>query len=503
MTNFWFCVKINNQQADSHRMMNSLFQWTGHPFADNGLAFMLSHCEKANPEDLDAADAVTMSALLSSVYLGGGWLKAMQNIFPNGALTNPAFSKNRAMPWGNVLLFLTQNLKPSQSSGSCICCGTRDAVRISPQQKKQFPNDMIFNKVYIPLVGGIPNFFPGGVMGADFCANCVFLIQCAPLAFYTANCDEKRFLLVHSNSPKVMTRWSKRANHALEEQQTMGEMTGPFNEDYRNATNAFFHIVESVLGELDLEERDKYTTVSLYHFDNYNQPKSTPLKIYAMPAPVFRFLLEVANSPLYGSWKTVVGRNYFFVNKDRTPIPLSLQEGDEKRKFTRNLVFENLIAGKSISSRFLSKRQRLVYAPWELLALYLKEVRSMTNERLDTIKRVADDIALVIRNGKKARIADLESAKSYASFRNVLLRCIKDRLRADAALPLFSLDEYVEQLFPEGAASWRETQDLLLFRLYEQLHDFLKKEGVPQTDIDKENPELDSDNETDPELVTA
>lgn len=483
--------------------MENIFQWTGHPFADSGLAAMLCYCEKQAPEKLDATDAATMSALLLSVYLKGGWLKAMQNIFPNGALTNPAFSKNRAVPWGNALSFLTQNLQPAQASGSCICCGSRDTVRVSASQKKQFPNDMTFNKVYIPLVGGIPNFFPGGVMGADFCANCVFLIQCAPLGFYTANCDEKRFLLVHSSSPKVMTRWSKRTLNSLNTQITLGEMTGPFNDGYKNATNAFFHIVDLVLGELDLQERDKFTSVSLYHFDNYNQPKPTPLKIYAMPAPVFRFLLEIANSPLKSNWNYVVARNYFFI-KDKTPIPIEIKAGEEeKAKFTRNLVFENLLAGKSISSRFFSKRQRATFAPWELLTLYLKEIRSMPNERLETLKRVADEIAEVIRNGKKSRLAELETAKSYASFRNVLLRCIKDRLRADASLPLFSFDEYVEQLFPDGAASWRETQDLLLFRLYEGLHDFLKKEGVPRTDVD-ETPEIGADEKVeDLELTTA
>ena len=28
-------------------------------------------------------------------------------------------------------------------------------------------------------------------------------------------------------------------------------------------------------------------------------------------------------------------------------------------------------------------------------------------------------------------------------------------------------------LFPEGNKTWRETQDLLLFRIYENLHDWL------------------------------
>jgi CRISPR-associated protein Cst1 len=37
---------------------------------------------------------------------------------------------------------------------------------------------------------------------------------------------------------------------------------------------------------------------------------------------------------------------------------------------------------------------------------------------------------------------------------------------------LFTFDDYVKYLFPE-VKFWRETQDLLLFRIYENLHEWL------------------------------
>lgn len=476
----------------------NLFTWTGNPFADTGLSAILAHSRKKQPEDLTLDDVNSLNKMLLQLYLTPEWLKAMQNIFPNGALTNPAFSKTRATVWKGVLDFLTDELKPAQEAGSCICCGQRDAVRLPASDKRKLANNMVFSKVYVPLNGGVPNFFPGGQMGADFCANCVYAIQCAPLNLYTANCDEKRFLAVHSNSPDILLDYAREAAKDVNVQLSTGQFSGPFNQGYRNAHNAFFHLVDLILSERDWDEDDRYASIALYHFDNYNQPKLKPLQIYSMPALVFRFLIEVKNVGLLYDWQQLVRRNYYFT-KNKKKIPLAL--GDDKaeeRKSKSNLVHENLLADVSIVSRFISRRSRRVNAPWPLLALYLKEVRSMKNQRLETIKRVGDDLADLIRNVNKNRLGDLERAANYNSFRNVLRLCVKDRLRANALTPLFSYEEYVEQLFPEGNLGWRETQDLLLFRIYEQLHDFLKKEPdiVP---ADKEPDEAleTADTETD------
>ena len=104
----------------------------------------------------------------------------------------------------------------------------------------------------------------------------------------------------------------------------------------------------------------------------------------------------------------------------------------------------------------------------------------MDQARIDTIRRVADEVVEVITtlaNGKK-RLNTLERADNYGWFRNVLLRLMKDRIAAGKEQPLFSFDEYVERLFPDGALGWKETQDLILFRVYEKLHKWLLKEGI-------------------------
>ncbi len=43
--------------------------------------------------------------------------------------------------------------------------------------------------------------------------------------------------------------------------------------------------------------------------------------------------------------------------------------------------------------------------------------------------------------------------------------------------PLFTFDDYVNYLFPEGNLTWRETQDLILFRMYEKLQPWIIQQG--------------------------
>lgn len=127
----------------------------------------------------------------------------------------------------------------------------------------------------------------------------------------------------------------------------------------------------------------------------------------------------------------------------------------------------------------------------------------MEQTRLEKIKQVGDLIAKCIReSGSDKRLTRLERAKSYEACRNVLLYIIRERIKQGTSTPLFSLDDYVEHLFPESedftATPWRETRDLLLFRVYEQLHNWLQEQGF--VDFDEDNT-LDADDASDTELT--
>ena len=61
----------------------------------------------------------------------------------------------------------------------------------------------------------------------------------------------------------------------------------------------------------------------------------------------------------------------------------------------------------------------------------------------------------------------LERAKSYGECRNILRYVIRDRIQQGAPEPLFSIDDYMEHLFPASdtfaATPWRETRESATF----------------------------------------
>lgn len=120
----------------------------------------------------------------------------------------------------------------------------------------------------------------------------------------------------------------------------------------------------------------------------------------------------------------------------------------------------------------------------------------MEQTQLKKIKQVGDLIAECIqKSGRDRRLMQLERAKSYGECRNILRYVIRDRIQQGAPEPLFSIDDYMEHLFPASdtfaATPWRETRDLLLFRIYEQLHNWLQEQGFIDFD---EDDTLDVDN---------
>jgi CRISPR-associated protein Cst1 len=86
----------------------------------------------------------------------------------------------------------------------------------------------------------------------------------------------------------------------------------------------------------------------------------------------------------------------------------------------------------------------------------------------------------------------LEKAENYNWFRNVLLRFVKDQIAQRKDEPLFTFEEYVDQLFPDGALGWKETQDLILFRIYEKLHSWLIQQGVAE-ELKEEEQEMEAE----------
>ena len=457
----------------------------GNPFVDAGVCGI---CEwlgpTVQPEQVTVADLEqVVNDVAPIMQTDAGWAN-LHGIFPNSVLTNPAYRKhNQVELLKNECQDYLNTISELEQSGDCIGCGRR-AV------------NTWLSKTNVPLTGSgkLRNFFPTFAEGAGYCSACALAIQLAPLAFVATG---GKFLTLHSNSWRALRTWTRRCIADVQSQQVRQEITGCFNPGYKNPRNGLFYMTQEMV-QFEEMRTDENVSMQVYCFTNYNQ--GPELEIFHMPAPVFRFLRYASQGEFKTAWSKIVRSGYRKVNWAKV-------KSEEDYKNRPNLVYENLLQGRSILRSFLNQRARKPRGNWELLSLYLKEVRNMEPARLATIKQVGDSIAASIRKSGRAtgmrRLRDLEEAQTYGECRNVLLRIIRDRIEQKEEEPLFSLEGYVQHLFissdnatswsdeldgdeldeeqkeqllhfaSDNVTFWRETRDLLLFRLYEQLHDWL------------------------------
>lgn len=454
-----------------------IFSWTGNPWVDGGISAIQEWSKKHKPEDILMNDIEDISKTLLDIYMTDSWRANLYSVFPNHPVTQSYGIKTKGIPddqlrsniaklrkkqkegFRKLLNDLTSNIALLEEKGNCIACGRRNV-------KKQR------NRMHIPLTGYEgSHFFSYKTNGADYCDTCTFAVQCSPLLYYACG----KLLLLHSNSYTVMQYWARRCIAEVHKQIATHNFSGCFNERYTNPINALFHITQDLILTHDEQWINENASIRIYHFTNYNQ--GPELDMYDLPSPIFCFLTYIRQHQRYLDWLKVVRKGY---------RNMEGKNEDEYRNH-RNSVFTALLDGRSIINYFYDSKTKSVIGNWSLIRYYLKEVLSMNEKRIEAIRSLGDSVAEIIKtsvNGKR-RLGQIERATSYASFRNVLLRLMRDSVVLKSDTPLLLFDDYTEHLFPDGSMGWKETQDLLLFRLYEILHDWLISEGVVKEEMEE------------------
>ncbi len=423
----------------------TFLNFTGNPFVDAGIYAIEAYYGKdfslLTPEELEnKIDEIV------ELYMTEGWKKNIYSVFTgNSKFTNPSI-KNKKESSEKYLKDLLEKFSLPDNSGSCIACGRRNALPIRKREE-------------IPLTGSgkLINFFSGASEGERYCPVCTFAVQFLPLFLYSLG---KYFLLFHSVSHKIMQIWAKNGIKNIREQNSANNYTGCMQDEYKNGENALFHIVEETIREQEDILPEENPSITAYIFSNYGQ-NPPPMRMIHLPNNVFRFLVYIQRIDNV-SWRKIVHKGYGILKKE------------DDYKWRNNRVYKNLLDGVSIIRFFLSKDKNTI-GNWEIFSYYLKEVREMDEKRIDVLKKVGDKIANYIeKSDNTKRLFTLETAKSYEGIRNILLKITKDMITNGMDVPLFTTDEFLNDLFPEGALKWKETRDILLFRIYEKLSDYLK-----------------------------
>ena len=457
----------------------------GNPFVDAGICGICEWLGQGiQPEQITKADLKKI--VEEFVPMAANWEKWNAIFTINHVLTN-AKPSDRVPKFKNRLICYIDEMVELSQVGDCIGCGRRDVGSIP-----------LLNRTGVPLTGGKnSNFFPVFSEGAGYCPACSFAIQFLPFSLVATGKNGGRFLMLHSKSWELMRLWTIRCIAGVKQRYSQQQSGGCFKPDYENSRNGLFYMVREMMSEIkEMQLYDEIAgdvSMEVYSFTNDNNYPGADF--FYIPSPVFNFLYYAEQNPHTEAWHEIVKSGYV--------------RGKSEKDFrkTKNRVYEYLLEDRSIRVFFLSKRTQEHRGNWELLSLYLEKVKNMNSARIDKIKQVGDKIAKSIHeSGKRgeSRLREFADAETYAECRSVLLRISEDRIyEQKEPEPLFSFDDCMEHLFiasddalswsdeldddelddeqkeqlmhsmNDNVRFWRETRDLLLFRIYEKLHNWL------------------------------
>jgi len=447
-----------NKPSEKSPENPSLFHWTGHPFTDAGLVALLLLSGKEKPEELTEEDVEKAVEFASQLYArkewSSGYIHAM--MLPNSGIlmANPSMSKKRTPEAikANLLALLSEPEDPEDPNApTCEICGRRHA-RLKPVYRSDFP---------LVGTGGVPNYFPSGKDGANICSHCLFLSQMMPLIAYRL----PRVLVIHAYPYELMLEFHREALDDVRKTELASVA-----RNFRRPENFLFEKLIEIGTSLETGKLEN-ASITLYYFVNNNQGQEVDV-IY-IPNPVLRFVAFAARVDRRG-WNNIVAMGW-----RRRP------SGDEVEEFKRrypNDVYARLLSGKSILPYFIDPHSRRANSSWRLLSFYCSEVLGLDKDALEFVKRVADRIVETLEklpdNKLSRRVRELERAEKLYQFEGFFIRVEKDRQELGIPGALMGFDDFARILTSYGEdlnVSWKTVRNLLLFRIYERLHDKLMK----------------------------
>ncbi len=428
---------------------NKIFELTGTPFVDVGIVTLCRLSGKKKPEDLSFNDLVSASNRIVEIYLSEKWNKSLYSVFPNSLLTNPSSKKkgNIKQKYFEFLEDLIQNFNiDTVDKKICISCGRYNVYQ--PRLRMD-----------IPMLGSgdLLNFFPAAQRGADYCNACTFAVQFFPVSMRSGT----ELFSIHSASICILRSWTIAPVQMINNDLALGSLTGPLLTKSNSPENALFDFSNEIILELEENECSEEisdSSVDLFQFSNFQQ--NAKLRIYSLPSKIFKFLFDIQHDYDFRSdWTTIVSRNYKR-KKNNNEIDYNKQ----------NALYKSLLDGRSIVHFFIDTSKKENLCGWKLVELYLERLENMEKERIEKIKEIADGIGdYFISGGYTKSFHNFENCKTYPEFRNQMRKILKGWISSSHEGVPFTFDDYVNYLIPEGIIDWKDTRDLLLFRIYEKM----------------------------------
>jgi CRISPR-associated protein Cst1 len=474
------------------------FYWTGHPFVDAGLAFILLYIGKQTPKEIEYENIKDAISFASNLYSKPEFAKYLTRIFRNNnpiLMINPSmrrFSTPNKLEDSLSQLF---NLIPllNEENSKCQYCGFRRKIsgmelrQVVPSKDKSKPKEVCGDVFPLLGTGGMRNFFPfANSLGADICASCLFLSQMMPLSTYAIQNKKGTVIgifLIHAYPFDKMLEFSVESINHTKENSLFSDARG-----FRRPENFFFKKLIEITRKVESGSSFwKNTTVTLYYFINGNRSGEQWVDIMYIPTPVLKFI-AFAGEMDYNGWKNILNRGWLIKkSKNKTSF------GDLEKGYS-NRVYSKLLNEEIILPYFLNIQKKEANAKWRLLEFYCLEVLGLDKDTLEFVKDVGDKIIGTVEsledNQLRKTIRELENAKRLYQFENFFIRLEKIRQQNGIPNSLLTFDEFSTILTGYGEEmyiSWYIVKNLLLFRIYEKLHNRLMKADSEEKDEETEN----------------
>jgi len=488
---------------DSHEKIG--LEWTGHPFADVGVATLCAMVGKQNPADLTMGDLDAAADEMSEYYFSGVMQAFTSCVFTMNAYDNPTSSREKLKEYEQEVLRGHRSLRdPDAQLRTCVFSGHRATHLLERRQ--------------MPLLtgSGVMNFYPEGLTGLPVWGPYVVALQALPLGGRRA---EGRLLVAHSDLPEITLAFVEdylRRNRRLLALARTGELPkakGPHSllnrenaagvdkkgkAKYPDAKAAPSLITADLMEILQQTAVNTKPTdiISVTAFWISNSGQGPIIDVFQIPSQVVRFISQ-ASSAHYRPWwsrlvrqswakikvsrkKTVPGGPGRSRNRVLTDLLSIYSEGlidpaGAQRFVRRHLLANTLNAMKEIVSGSVEAEQEDwgLMVPWKALELFLKEVMGMDQTTVSAIRDFADRLAEHIdKFNDRGLFRGIVYARYAWELRQTLTKAQRNEARQSNRL-LFGLDKYL-QVFEAadgvGRVDWSLTRDLISIRLVERLY---------------------------------
>lgn len=476
-----------------------MLKLTGFPLPDVGILTLTALAGKSDPalvtrDDLDAA-----ADYLQDFYSQGiGKSLAAGVVFPNSGFVQAAFDKPefqyKRQAWADFVLRGHKQLELEpilQALGKkeyrdMVLRGTENDVRCAFTGN---PAYLRVSRDMLPMINGrgVMNFSPMGEAGLPVSDVILLAIHALPLGCVIT---QGALLAVESDDLGLMHDFVK-AN--LEKNQLFISLSRENGyEKFPNLSSYKTRLMDVLVNSFVQGEgkRETYRATSLnaYHFSNNGT--SARVAIYALPSSTVMFVRDASQNEYASSWRKIIQRGW---TEDK---PEAAELEQKAPKLTRrNFIYEDLFDLPEDSWRFLRtyflrrplqkfKRgdPRNDYSPftesdllsWNLTDLFLRRMMNMQPTRTNQIRALGDRLASYIQQEDDRRLLKaLYFERQYWRFRAALLRAMYGYSGSE---PLVTFDGYIQIFAPfeetQGVerADWNLARDLLLIRIFEQLH---------------------------------